>query len=59
MKGMFVKDMEIMRGNDENVHWRIYYSHFLVSLVTSAGPSFLNQLCVCSGCCYGTEYHSK
>lgn len=29
MKGMFVKDMEIMRGNMKNVHWRIYYSHFL------------------------------
>ena len=28
MKGMFVKDMEIMRKH-ENVHWRIYYSHFL------------------------------
>ena len=58
MKGMFVKDMEIMRGNMKTFIG-VYIIAIFCFLSTSAGHFFSNQLCVCSGCCYGTEYHSK
>ena len=54
MKGMFVKDMEIMRGNMKTFIG-VYIIAIFCFLSTSAGPSFL----ISYGCCYGTEYHSK
>ena len=52
MKGMFVKDMEIMRGN-----MKTFIGVYIIAIFCFLSTS--NQLCVCSGCCYGTEYHSK
>ena len=54
MKGMFVKDMEIMRGN-----MKTFIGVYIIAIFCFLRSFFSNQLCVCSGCCYGTEYHGK